>query len=166
LGDAFSAKLDLNSVNLTVSAPATLEIWLSDTDFAIIPSPDGIGILASQIGGTIGGVANATIQSSSYVDLSNALYGTSTASVALGPYAVGAFSTGWVSKEFAYAGEEFSVTNKVEIAFQSSGTGSASFNLDTVVYTTPEPTSLAIWGFGASLVGLRFFRRRKERHSV
>jgi len=167
--DATHANLHLHALTVTnIGGTAGLiRIELTDTDFALSPSGNGFAEMVS----TIGGTANSAPTPGSQITLAQQLiqlgsgaatefapaptFTLTNAPPALGP---GAFSD-TKSGSFAYNGETFSITEKVELSLT---TGSiVSFDYDSVV-STPAPPGLilACAGAGLSLLGYRLRLRK------
>ena len=106
------------------------------------------------MGGVLTG--GGSVLASTYVDLTNAAFGTSGPSSSFGPFSTGAFS-GELSTSFAYSGP-FSLT---QVAVLTLSAGSlVSFDVHSTVTSVPEPGSLALVGLGMTIV---LASRRRER---
>ena len=72
LGSAATPMLDLNSANLSSSGGGAIDIWLTDTDFAAIPT-------AANVLAAIGGTTSGTVSYRTFYDASNTPFGTAKA---------------------------------------------------------------------------------------
>lgn len=144
IGSPDTALLSLTQLSVTASRDARLTVSVTDTDRTITPSPAN-ALFTSDIGGVLTG--GGSIQASSYVDLTNAAFGTSGPSSSFGPVS-GAFSNEQ-SSSFAYSGP-FSLTQVAILNLSAFSV--ASFDLHSKVTAVPEPGSLALLGLGLAVV--------------
>jgi hypothetical protein len=151
IGNPVNGMLALTQLAVTTTQAAKLNVYLTDTDF-ILP-PASLGFL-SEIGGVVS--ANASVKASSYVDLSNAAFGTSGPSLYHGMFGPGSFSDA-ESTSFLNPGAPFSMTQLAELAL---GAGSiVSFDMHSQV---PEPAAWLLVGLG--LVGIVTFQQYQRKH--
>ncbi len=150
------AVLKLSDTTVTTGVGGTLQIRLTDTDFALdsmAPTLDW----TSEVGG-VG--FEASLDAWQFVDLDNKEFGTTGANVIAlhhDPLGPGAFSD-TLSTTFPYAGGLFSVTEVVSLTIGDFA--SASFDMDSTI-TNPEPSTMLLLAPG--LVGLMAWRIRKGR---
>jgi len=146
VGSAQAPFLDLLSGNFSsAGGPATISIWLTDTDFG----PSSEGAIIAAVGGTtanLGGGTWANVSYKAYADATNTAFGTGTllASIdtATGPFFGGAASTLWGSVG------QYSLTLLVTITHSAQ----AYTSLDAQL-TVPEPSTLLLLGAGLLAVG-------------
>jgi hypothetical protein len=159
LGNADAPYLELNSVNVTSTAGGTLTIRVTDTDFTSVNgalSPAGFESL-------IGGTTHGTLTYKTYVDGTNAEFGTQHLVSSLGPFSGGAFSD--TSVDYVPASgslsSPFSATIEVQVT-HASGTGTAT-SFDAEFVGLPEPAGLAVWSVLAGIgIGAMVLVRRKR----
>ena len=148
MGSATSPELDLNSVDVIAGAVGgTLTLEVTDTDFI---GSAGIGEFLSEIGGTQSG----SISYSTFLDCSNAAFGTGTPLSSQG-YSTGSFSGSQTNAATACGGN-YSLTEEIVMTLPGSGTTSFDASLQSV----SEPATLALLGFG--LLGMVLIPRRQR----
>lgn len=128
----------------------TITIWASATDY-MLPVSGTIATLLNTIGGTN---VNANVTVQTWVDNTNALMGTSGASITQGPFSAGAFSD--AASTLFTVGTPYSITQKTVINVANLGNATGDFNSNVV----PEPGSLALIGLGLLAAGV--LRRRQS----
>lgn len=139
--------LDLNGVHVS-SAPGTLEITLTDTDYLLNSQPGHTSFITA-----IGGITDGLLEAQEWIDLNNQPFGMGLSPGLLGTFGPGVFSaTEGLGLELGTG--PFSLTKQVRIT-HTGRNQITSFNLAAQV---PEPTTLALMVIG--LAGLGFAGRR------
>jgi PEP-CTERM motif len=147
LGTPNSPMLDLNSVNVSSSGPASLAIGVSALGYTLAPAG-----ATFEIGGTTDGLILAQAASgdvSFYFDSTNQIGNLMT-------FSSGAFS-GSASGSIPAAPNPYSLSIFTDI--EHEGAGSTSFNAKLAA--VPEPSALIFLGFG--LLGLVGVRKKFQR---
>jgi len=139
--------LHLDSVNATSSAGGTLDIWFSENNF--VGSSGFIASIVSALGGITGGTVTIT----TYLDSSNALFGTGTTLDTLGFTGGAGSSVNGTYVDLLDA--PYSLTVRATITHAEST--ASSFNAELKV---PEPGTLSL--IGAMLVAAGFVGRRRQ----
>lgn len=142
--------LDLNSVNVNITTPTTLDVFVS-VDNLTAPFLGG----NLHWGGTLSGSAGSTVTTTAFLSNPNNLFGTETTIATLGPFAGPAFS-GSTSGP-AVADGQYALTIRTRIV----ATGSVQYSGDAELNAIPEPVSIAAWSV-LSLAGLAFARRSRK----
>jgi hypothetical protein len=139
--------MDLNSI-VHSTAAGTLEILLTDTDFATGP-----GWTSAQLVSDWGGTTAGTVKLEQIFDPLNAAFGTSAYTATSGPLAGPAFSD---SQSISVPlDDSFSITEHVYIIH--TGEGNTSFNAESTVVPVPGAILLGFLGLGAAGLKLRRF---------
>jgi hypothetical protein len=151
LGSSSVASMDLNSINVTASGPATLILSLSDT--FTLPFPPAIfPSLFDKM--EIGGTTVGTVTYDKWIGTEE--FQQTTKIGTLGTFPAGAFS-GSLTGSFTNSGP-FSMTEIITITHP--GSGQTSFNA-TNDATIPEPTTMLLLGSG--LLGMGVYARKRFR---
>lgn len=150
------AHIDLNSVNASSTAGATLTISLTDTDFTL--SSSGTIDHTHGIGGTVQSGTGNSLISADYLDLANNEFGLANG-IHLGPFG-GVFSGSGSNVIPGYVGgSPFSMTEVVVITHAVAG--STSFNAESTA-VVPAPAGLALALIGAPVFGIGAWLRRRR----
>jgi hypothetical protein len=171
-GATNQSELDLNAT-ITATGPGTLTVTAFQTGLL---AGGGPATLSASIGGTThptGGTGSATAES--WFDQSNTgdslivpLFGLPAGVVASfqpGPFSTGTVASGTTDAFSASHADSTSVSGAFALISQTTftfnGTGSASYNFDTLI-TTPAPSSVVIaaWGI-VGVLGFCAWKRRK-----
>jgi len=139
IGSLTYPELNLSPV---ISATGSFDIWLTLTDIG--PSSGVVETTAS-----FNGASAASF--TSYVDLSNSLYGTSTTTGSITGL------TGNDTSSPLTLTSPYSMTAKASIT-NTSGIASGALNVQVV----PEPISSTLFIIGGAVMGGRLYRRRKR----
>jgi hypothetical protein len=148
IGGVTQPTMDLNTVDVTSSGPATLKIMLTDTGFAADPTWSS-AVLVSDWGGTSGG----TVTLDQIFDPSNTEFGTSIYKLTSGPWPKGAFSE--TLSLAVPLDPAFSITEVAVITH--AGAASTSFDATSTVVPVPGAILLGFLGLGAAGLKLRKF---------
>ena len=146
LGAINQPSLNLDSVNVNSSGTGTLTVKLTTTDYV----GPGVGTATLETGGTTDG----SIYVQSFVDDSNAAFGTDDLTGTLGIYQNGAFSGSTFG--FTGLGAPYSATIIATIT-HNNPLDVTSFDADYNI--VPEPGSIALIALGA---GMLTYRRRRS----
>jgi len=135
LGTLSQPRLDLNSVNVSSGGTGTLTVKLTTTDY----TGPATGLATLDTGGT----TNGTIEVSSYVDSTNAPFGTTDTTGVLGVYADGPFSGS------TFSGTSVSAPYSATIVATITHDDPADVtSFDAEYNIVPEPASAALLGLG------------------
>ena len=146
LGAINQPAMNLDSVNVSSGGTGTLTVKLTTTDYV----GSGAGATTLQTGGTTDG----SIFVQSYVDTTNAAFGTDDLTGTLGVYQNGAFSGSTFGS--APLSSPYSATIIATITHDNPS-DVTSFDADYNV--VPEPGSIALIAIGGAMLGYR--RRRR-----
>lgn len=160
IGTPNQAKLDLNSLQISGGGPGTLSIRLTDTDF----TQTGVDVATSLAAGVTGG----SVAVSTYIDRSNAEFGTGEVLTDFGVFGPGSFSAGdtvsLAPPVNPSGAAPFSMTLAVTVIHTADWqitTFDAGIMTDLVVDDIPAPAS--ILALLPGLLGLGYLRRRRAR---
>jgi hypothetical protein len=148
IGGVTQPTMDLNTVDVTSSGPATLKIMLTDMGFATDPTWSS-ATLVSAWGGTSGG----TVTLDQIFDPSNTEFGTSIYTLSSGPWLKGAFSD--TQSLAVLLDPAFSITEVAVITH--AGAATTSFDATSTVVPVPGAILLGFLGLGAAGLKLRKF---------
>jgi hypothetical protein len=158
-------EMDLNSLTIATTGPGKVRIELWDGGFGDPGSPS---FAISNVGGTFNAGITAKFDVYMSTDLVTPFSATGT-HVSLGTFSPppGSFDSGDIVTGLPALPSGFSMYIVAELEFSTGG--SVSFDANNSVYGpgenppfVPEPTSLAIWGVGLSILGLVCNRRGKR----
>lgn len=140
--------IDLSSVDIVSSAPATLVVMFTETGL----SAAGAERWLTQFGSSWSG-GTATVELQTYLDTANQAFGKGTPLSDLTslttPFALSGVTVA--------GGGLFSLTEVLTITANAAG---EHFSLDGMLVDAPEPASLGLLGVGLAALGLRGLRRR------
>ena len=72
IGDPFTAMLDLNSIDVSMSAGGSLKVTLQNDDFAFpFVAPGGYGRATAEVGGVLSGLSGSSVSFQSWVNTGN-----------------------------------------------------------------------------------------------
>jgi hypothetical protein len=146
VGSSTDPYMDLNSVNVSTSGPASLVIQWSDTDFG--PLINAVSMVA-----LIGGTTAGTVTYSTYYDPGNALFGLTNQLAPPSVSTPGAFASTFGGLLPATQGQ-FSITQQIVISH--TGAGSSSFDAELKVPEGGATLTL----LGGALLGVGLLRRK------
>lgn len=150
-GTAFIPYMDLNSVNLSLTA-GSLHVLFSETGFISNTAVTGF---TTAVGGTTAG----TYEVKSFFDVGNTLFAETGALADLGPYPVGAFSgTETNSAATGDIGNLYSLTLDATITHLANGPKTTSFDVEMT--PVPEPGTMML--LGAGFLGLAIYGKRRK----
>ncbi len=153
LGTSSFPVMNLNSVDVSSSqGGGTLTIMFTATDFL----PSGASVFESKVGGTTRGATSFN----TYIDSTNAAFGTETLIGSFGTYGSGAFNGSNTVTLSIF--NPYSITTVATIN-HGSGNKVSSFGLN--VNVVPEPVSSALFVIGGVMLVSRFYLKRKNQHA-
>jgi PEP-CTERM motif-containing protein len=160
LGNSFNSILDL-TYTLVSSGAGTVQIFVTDTDYALSGLPADDAIVSEVINGNFTGAntAGSSVRFQSGFGQPNLEFVT-TVNLDLATFAPPPAGYSFTDTEIIPgATNPFSLTLAVEFNATESGQGTTGDAF--IKATTPEPATLAMWGFGAMgvLVAGRFRRK-------
>jgi hypothetical protein len=143
------AGIDLNSIDVNSLGSGSLTIELTETG---ILGHSTIEWFGSQIGGTLTN-QKITIEYSSFLDTTNAAFGTDTL---LGTWTTNTSPFAWSGSTAALTSAEYSLTERIVI----TATGRSMISFDASVADLPEPASVGL--LGLALTGTAVLRRSRR----
>jgi hypothetical protein len=147
-GSALAPYMDISTYNSS-SAAGSLTIWFSEVGFG--PNVSAASFYASMGGTTTPGITDAAYL---YADAGNALFGTGTQILQLGPFNTAGFSGS--STGMGLAGTSYSITEKVVL--RSTGQAVTSFDYEASGSSVPDG-GMTITLLGLACGALGFARR-------